>query len=86
MASSYIPHHKLYDQEKDITIYVIRMKDIFNQDIKITYDTISVVHERIPSIVDECAKSSHGRKVILLHSDEVPVIVQKRYLYISDTI
>ena len=79
MASSQTPHHEIYDEEQDIMIYVIRMKDIFDEDIKITYDTVGIVRERIPDIADKCTKSSHSRKVILVHSDELPIIVQKRY-------
>ena len=62
MASAETPHYELYDEEKDIIIYGIKIEALFPEGFGITSQGVDIVHQIIPDVVEKCQNSSYGKK------------------------
>ena len=52
MASADTPHYELYDEEKDIIIYGIKIEALFPEGFGITSQGVDIVHQIIPDVVE----------------------------------
>ena len=57
MVSNQTPYYELYDEEKDIMIYGIKLEAIFSEGIEINSETINIVHQNIPDVWEKCMNS-----------------------------
>ena len=78
MASVDTPHYELYDEEKDIIIYGIKIEALFPEGFGITSQGVDIVHQIIPDVVEKCQNSSYGKKAIFLYNAGVLEVVQMR--------
>ena len=78
MASSETPHYELFDEEKNIMIYGIKIEELFSEGCTISSDTLDVIHQMIPDVVDKCINSHYGKKGIVLYTAGVMEVVQMR--------
>lgn len=62
MASSGTPHYELFDQEKDIMIYGIKIEELFAEGFEINMHTLETVHQMIPDVLEKCGNSSLEKK------------------------
>ena len=81
MASSGTPHYELFDQEKDIMIYGIKIEELFAEGFEINMHTLETVHQMIPDVLEKCGNSSYGKKAIVLYSSGLMEVVQMRYVF-----
>ena len=51
MAAQTTSHYELYDEEKDIMIYGMRIEEIFSEGIEINTETINTIHQTIPDVM-----------------------------------
>ena len=82
MASPKTPHYELYDEDKDIMIYGIKINEVFSEGVEITPDTVNLLHQMIPDVIAKCINSPYGKKAIVLYSSGFMEVLQMRY-YIS---
>ena len=54
MTAQETPHYELYDEEKDIMIYGIKIEAISSKGIEINSQTINYIHQMMPDVVDKC--------------------------------
>ena len=78
MAPADTPHYELYDEEKDIIIYGIKIEALFPEGFGITSQGVDIVHQIIPDVVEKCQNSSYGKKAIVLYNAGVLEVVQMR--------
>ena len=78
MASAETPHYELFDEEKNIMIYGIKIEELFSEGCTISSDTLDVIHQMIPDVVDKCINSHYGKKAIVLYTAGVMEVVQMR--------
>lgn len=78
MAAQDTPHYEMYDEEKDIMIYGIKIEAIFNEGIEINAATINTIHQKIPDIVAKCTNSGYSKKAIVLYNGGMMEILQMR--------
>ena len=78
MASADIPHYELYDEEKDIIIFGIKIEALFPEGFGITSQGVDMVHQIIPDVVEKCQNSSYEKKAIVLYNAGVLEVVQMR--------
>ena len=78
MASAETPHYELFDEEKNIMIYGIKIEELFSEGCTISSDTFDVIHQMIPDVVDKCTNSHYGKKAIVLYTAGVMEVVQMR--------
>ena len=62
MASADTPHYELYDEEKNITIYGIKIEALFPEGFEITSQGVDIIHQIIPDVDEKCQNSSYGKK------------------------
>ena len=62
MASADTPHYELYDEEKNIIIYGIKIEALFPEGFEITSQGLDIIHQIIPDVVEKCQNSSYGKK------------------------
>ena len=78
MASAETPHYELFDEEKNIMINGIKIEELFSEGCTISSDTLDVIHQMIPDVVDKCINSHYGKKGIVLYTAGVMEVVQMR--------
>ena len=78
MDSADTPHYELYDEEKDIIIYGIKIEALFPEGFGITSQGVDIVHQIIPDVVEKCQNSAYGKKAIVLYNAGVLEVVQMR--------
>ena len=78
MAGQDTPHYEMYDEEKDIMIYGIKIEAIFNAGIEINGETKNIIHQKIPDILEKCINSEYSKKAIVLYNGGVMEILQMR--------
>ena len=78
MASPQTSHYELFDEEKDIMIYGIKIEEIFSEGVEINSDTINLIHQLIPDIVEKCSNSAYGKKAIVLYNSGIMEVLQMR--------
>ena len=78
MASQHTPHYELYDEEKDIMIYGMKIKEIFNEGIEISAETLNIIQQKIPDIMAKCINSGYSKTAIVFYSEGVMEILQMR--------
>ena len=61
-----IPHYELYDEEKDIIIYGIKIEALFPEGFGITSQGVDIIHQIIPDVVEN-VKIPHMEKAIVLY-------------------
>ena len=62
MASAETPYYELFDEEKNIMIYGIKIEELFSGGCTISSDTFDVIHQMIPDVVAKCTNSHYGKK------------------------
>ena len=77
-ASAETPHYELYDEEKNIIIYGIKIEALFPEGFEITSQAVDITHQIIPDVVEKCQNSSYGKKAIVLYNAGVLKVVQMR--------
>ena len=78
MASPKTPHYELYDEDKDIMIYGVKINEVFSEGVEITPDTANLIHQMIPDVFDKCVNSPYGKKAIVLYSGGMMEVIQMR--------
>ena len=78
MASAETPHYELYDEEKNIIIYGIKIEALFPEGFEITSQGVDIIHQIIPDVVEKCQNSPYGKKAIVLYNAGVLEVVQMR--------
>ena len=81
MASQKTSHYELYDEEKNIMIYGIKVEEVFQQEYDISSDTINLIHQKIPDVMEKCLNSPYGKKAIVLYKPGVMEVLQMRYTF-----
>ena len=82
MAVQGTPHYELYDEEKDIMIYGIKIEALFSEGIEINSETLNCIHQMIPDVMDKCMNSGYSKKSIVLYTGGVMEILQMRYNFL----
>ena len=62
MASADTPHYELYDEEKNIIIYGIKIEALFPEGFEITSQGVDIIHQIIPYVVEKCQNSPYGKQ------------------------
>lgn len=78
MASKETPHYELYDEEKNIMIYGIKVESLFSEGVEINSETIDIIHQNIPDVLEKCINSCYTKKAIVLYNAGVMEILQMR--------
>jgi len=78
MASAQTSHYELFDEEKNIMIYGIKVEEIFPGGVEITPNTLYMIHQQIPDVVEKCANSAYAKKAIVLYTTGVMEVLQMR--------
>ena len=78
MAAQQTPHYELYDEEKDIMIYGMKIEEIFYDGIEINAETLNIIEQKIPDIMAKCNNSGYSKKAIVFYSEGVMEILQMR--------
>ena len=73
------PHYELYDDQKDIMIYGIKLEELHQDGFEITSNTITTLHQMIPDVMAKCANSSFAKKAVVVYMGGIMEIVQMRY-------
>ena len=81
MASQQTPHYELYDEEKDIMIYGIKIEALLSDGFEINSETLNLIHQMIPDVMDKCMNSGYSKKAIVLYNGGVMEILQMRYYF-----
>ena len=81
MAAQTTSHYELYDEEKDIMIYGMRIEEIFSEGIEINTETINTIHQTIPDVMAKCLNSAYSKKAIVFYHQGVMEILQMRYYF-----
>ena len=79
MATQTTSHYELYDEEKDIMIYGMRIEEIFSEGIEINAETINTIYQTIPDVMAKCLNSGYSKKAIIFYNQGVMEILQMRY-------
>ena len=78
MASVDTPHYELYDEEKNIIIYGIKIEALFPEGFEITSQGVDIIHQIIPDVVEKCQNLPYGKKAIVLCDAGVLEVIQMR--------
>ena len=78
MAAHQTPYYELYDEEKDIMIYGIKIEALFSEGIEINSGTLNNIHQLIPDVNAKCMNSGYSKKAIVLYTGGVMEILQMR--------
>ena len=78
MASQETPHYELYDEEKNIMIYGIKVEALFAEGVEINGETMNIVHQNISDVWEKCINSPYSKKAIVLYNRGVMEILQMR--------
>ena len=75
MASADTPHYELYDEEKYIISYGIKIEALFPEGFGITSQGVDIVHQIIPDAVEKISKFLIWKKAIVLYNAGVLEVV-----------
>ena len=59
-------------------MYGIKVIEVFQEGYEISSDTINMIYQKIPDVMEKCLKSPYGKKAIVRYKGGVMEILQMR--------